>query len=155
MRARGVRVGFIGITASKMPELFDDHSDFILNGEPEAAVMRLAQGETSGTVVSEQISDLDSLPFPRWDLVTEDRGEEGSKWSARPVGGGYPSARQPRLSRVLHVLPAPDSRGLPGAIDREHRRRARAAVRSAPAAVRDLPRSAVHRAAGSLPGAVR
>src|SRR5215831_1442295 len=92
MRARGVKVGFIGITASKMPELFLDHCDFILNGEPEAAVMRLAQGEMpSGTVLSEQIDDLDSLPFPRWDLVTEDRSHRfGIKWSSRPVGGGYP-----------------------------------------------------------------
>ena len=92
MRARGVKVGFIGITASKMPELFQDHCDFILNGEPEAAVMRLAQGEIpSGIVVSEQIDDLDSLPFPRWDLVTEDRSQKrGIKWSSRPVGGGYP-----------------------------------------------------------------
>src|SRR5229473_4533537 len=92
MRARGVKVGFIGITASKMPELFADHSDFILNGEPEAAVMRLAQGEIpKGTVVSEQIDDLDSLPFPRWDLVTEDRVKKlGIQWSSRPVGGGYP-----------------------------------------------------------------
>src|SRR5919202_5057049 len=72
MRARGTKVGFIGITASKMPHLFADHCDFILNGEPEAAVMRLAQGDIpSGIVVSEQINDLDSLPFPRWDLVTE------------------------------------------------------------------------------------
>src|SRR5216684_4277921 len=65
---------------------------FILDGEPEAAVMRLAQGEIpSGIVVSEQIDDLDSLPFPRWDLVTEDRGRKlGIKWSSRPVGGGYP-----------------------------------------------------------------
>ncbi len=92
MRARGVKVGFIGITASKMPELFASHSDFIFNGEPEAAVMRLAQGEVpSGIVVSEQINDLDSLPFPRWDLVTEDRGfKAGIKFSSRPVGGGYP-----------------------------------------------------------------
>src|SRR2546425_1784355 len=45
----------------------------------------------SGTVVSEQINDLDSLPFPRWDLVTEDRGKRfGIKWSSRPVGGGFP-----------------------------------------------------------------
>src|SRR5712691_1331150 len=66
MRARGVKVGFIGITASKMPELFQEHADFILNGEPEAGVMRLALGEVlSGVVVSEQIDDLDSLPFPR------------------------------------------------------------------------------------------
>lgn len=92
MRARGVKVGFIGITASKMPELFRDHCDFILNGEPEAAVMRLANGEVpSGVVVSEQIDDLDSLPFPRWDLVTEDRQKRfGIRWSSRPVGGGYP-----------------------------------------------------------------
>src|ERR1700730_6196204 len=92
MRARGVKVGFIGITASKMPELYRDHCDFILNGEPEAAVMRLAQGEIpSGVVVSEQIDDLDALPFPRWDLVTEDRRSRlGIQGSGRPVGGGYP-----------------------------------------------------------------
>src|SRR5437762_323895 len=92
MRARGVKVGFVGITASKMPHLFRDHCDFILNGEPEAAVMRLAQGEVpSGVVVSEQIDDLDSLPFPRWDLVTEDRNHRMMiRVSSRPVGGGYP-----------------------------------------------------------------
>ncbi len=92
MRARGVKVGFIGITASKMPALHQDHCDFIFNGEPEAAVMRLARGEVPrGTVVSEQIDDLDSLPFPRWDLVTEDRGRSlGIKWFTRPLGGGYP-----------------------------------------------------------------
>jgi anaerobic magnesium-protoporphyrin IX monomethyl ester cyclase len=92
MRAKGVKVGFIGITASKMPELFVDHCDFILNGEPEAGVMRLAQGIIpSGITVSEAINDLDSLPFPRWDLVTEDRKRRfGVKWSSRPVGGGYP-----------------------------------------------------------------
>jgi len=91
MRARGVKVGFIGITASKMPHLFEGHCDFILNGEPEMAVMRLAQGVIpEGTVVSEQIDDLDSLPFPRWDLVSEDRSRMGFKLFTRPVGGGYP-----------------------------------------------------------------
>jgi anaerobic magnesium-protoporphyrin IX monomethyl ester cyclase len=91
MRAKGVKVGFIGITASKMPELFEGHCDFILNGEPEAAVMRLAQGiMPRGNVISEQIDDLDSLPFPRWDLVTEDRSRMGFKFFTRPVGGGYP-----------------------------------------------------------------
>src|SRR5438552_9024277 len=51
MRARGTRVGFMGITASKMPELYQDHADFIFNGEPEAAVMRLAQGEMPAGMV--------------------------------------------------------------------------------------------------------
>src|SRR5262249_14612709 len=45
MRARGTKVGFIGITASKMPQLYRDHCDFILNGEPEAGVMRIAHGD--------------------------------------------------------------------------------------------------------------
>src|ERR1043166_7511096 len=90
-RARGGKVGFMGITASKMPELFADHCYFMLNGEPEAAVMRLAQGEKlSGIVASEQINDLDSLPFPRWDLVTDDRGRMGAKFFTRPIGGGCP-----------------------------------------------------------------
>lgn len=92
MRARGAKVGFIGITASKMPELFEGHCDFILNGEPEAGVMRIAQGHIpSGIVESEQINDLDSLPFPRWDLVSEKKKSRfGIRWSSRPVGGGYP-----------------------------------------------------------------
>src|SRR5437667_6566464 len=45
MRARGVKVGFIGITASMMPQLFEPHADFIFAGEPESGIMRLAQGE--------------------------------------------------------------------------------------------------------------
>jgi anaerobic magnesium-protoporphyrin IX monomethyl ester cyclase len=90
-RARGVKVGFIGITASKLPHLFEDHCDFILNGEPEAGVMRLAQGQIpQGNTISEQINDLDSLPFPRWDLVTDQRRKVGIRWSSRPVGGGFP-----------------------------------------------------------------
>src|SRR4030095_723252 len=44
-RERGVRVGFIGLTASKMPELFDESGDFVVIGEPERAVMALAGGE--------------------------------------------------------------------------------------------------------------
>ncbi|MDE3156394.1 MAG: radical SAM protein [Acidobacteriota bacterium] len=92
MRARGARVGFVGITASKLPELFRDHADFLINGEPESAVQRLAQGEVlSGVVASEPIADLDSLPFPRWDLIRDERRPgRASRWSSRPIGGGFP-----------------------------------------------------------------
>jgi anaerobic magnesium-protoporphyrin IX monomethyl ester cyclase len=92
MRGRGTGVGFVGIAASKMPGLFADHCDFILNGEPESAVMRLAGGEVlRGLVPSEPITDLDALPFPRWDLVTEAQGRQhGIRWSSRPLGGGFP-----------------------------------------------------------------
>src|SRR5204863_4156104 len=108
MRARGVKVGFIGITASKMPELFRDHADFIFNGEPEAGVMRLAQTGVipDGITVSEAINDLDSLPFPRWDLVTEDRKSRlGIRWSSRPVGGGYPLLASRGCSRFCTYCP--------------------------------------------------
>src|SRR4051812_42893726 len=43
-RARGIHTGFVGLTASKLPELFRDHADFLVFGEPESAVQRLARG---------------------------------------------------------------------------------------------------------------
>ncbi len=90
MRARGARVGFIGLTASKLPELFADHADFLLSGEPEEAAFRLAHGETmSGVCQSAPIENLDTLPFPRWDLVAQNR-RSGIRMVARPVGGGFP-----------------------------------------------------------------
>src|SRR5262245_44103526 len=67
MRARGTRVGFIGLAASKMPHLFTDSADFIINGEPEQAMHRLVGGERlTGIVESPAVPDLDALPFPRW-----------------------------------------------------------------------------------------
>ncbi|MDT5121662.1 MAG: anaerobic magnesium-protoporphyrin monomethyl ester cyclase [Acidobacteriota bacterium] len=69
-RARGMKVGFYGTPATFMPELFATSGDFILSGEPEAGALRLAAGEEmSGIVMSPAIDDLDTLPFPRWDLV--------------------------------------------------------------------------------------
>ena len=152
MRAKGVKVGFIGITASKMPELFADHCDFILNGEPEAAVMRLAQGEHPvGIVVSEQIDDLDSLPFPAL----------GSGHATIARDGRRSSGRHGRSAAAIPLLA---SRGCPEfctycphrilagyriALDREHRRRDGAAVRSgsggrtSSSATRSSPSSAI------------
>ena len=88
-RSRGVRTGFIGLTCSKLPQLFRDHADFVVIGEPEAAIQRLAQGEPlAGDVASPEISDLDSLPFPRWNVKSR------SRWwvpfAGRPYGGGFP-----------------------------------------------------------------
>src|SRR5262245_32164607 len=63
MRALGVRLGFIGLAAQKLPELFVDAADFIVNGEPEHALMRVFKGEAlSGLIPSPQVEDLDSLP---------------------------------------------------------------------------------------------
>jgi radical SAM superfamily enzyme YgiQ (UPF0313 family) len=88
-RARGVRVGFLGLAASKLPHLFQAHADFILHGEPEEAVARLAAGETfSGSTESREIPDLESLPMPRWDLlgITGERRASAGVFT-RPIGG--------------------------------------------------------------------
>jgi radical SAM superfamily enzyme YgiQ (UPF0313 family) len=92
MRARGVRVGFIGLAASKMPDLFRNHADFLIDGEPEHAAMRLFDGERlDGVVESAPLDDLDQLPFPRWDLVREAHGRlNAAPMTVRPLGGGFP-----------------------------------------------------------------
>jgi radical SAM superfamily enzyme YgiQ (UPF0313 family) len=88
MRDRGVRVGFIGLAASKMPQLFDDAGDFIVNGEPEHAMHRLAAGERlSGVVESPAVPDLDVLPFPRWDLLAPRQRRYTVPFAGRPIGG--------------------------------------------------------------------
>jgi anaerobic magnesium-protoporphyrin IX monomethyl ester cyclase len=89
-RQRGLKVGFVGLTASKLPQLFLDRADFVIQGEPESAVQRFAGGGLlEGICASEPIADLDTLPFPRWDLVGYER--KTLKWmraGARPFGGG-------------------------------------------------------------------
>ncbi|HEY3025480.1 MAG TPA: radical SAM protein [Pyrinomonadaceae bacterium] len=73
-RARGMKVGFFGTPATHLPELFTDAADFTLAGEPEEAAIRIANGEdVRGIVKSAAINDLDSLPFPGWDLVKTKR----------------------------------------------------------------------------------
>ena len=73
-RQNGMRVGFLGTTATHMPELFEDVADFVICGEPETACLELAAGNgLSGRVTSATINDLDSLPFPRWDLIRTKR----------------------------------------------------------------------------------
>jgi anaerobic magnesium-protoporphyrin IX monomethyl ester cyclase len=91
-RKRGTKVGFVGTAATHLPELFQLAGDFIISGEPEAAAMRIAGGEDpNGLVVSPSIDDLDSLPFPRWDLV-------------KPRGFAYTNRRMFGLTRALPML---------------------------------------------------
>lgn len=92
MRTRGVRVGFVGLAASKMPQLFADHADFIIRGEPEAAFLDLVAGTTlNGLVESRGLPDLDVLPFPRWDLLGAPMNAWiRLPWGVRPFGGVFP-----------------------------------------------------------------
>src|SRR5262249_3037148 len=92
-----MRVGFFGAPATHMPELLQDHADFLIKGEPEQAAMRIAAGEVpSGTLASPAIDNLDSLPFPAWDLF--DRGRHA-------VGRSISSSR--------HSFPILSSRSCP------------------------------------------
>jgi anaerobic magnesium-protoporphyrin IX monomethyl ester cyclase len=87
-RARGMRVGFIGLTAQKLPHLFEADADFIVDGEPESALLRLFGGETlSGRTASPEIEDLDSLPFPLWGPLLPTRRSFRVPFSGRPYGG--------------------------------------------------------------------
>jgi anaerobic magnesium-protoporphyrin IX monomethyl ester cyclase len=89
-RQRGLKVGFVGLAASKVPHLFSPHADFVVNGEPEEAIRRLVGGENlTGNSPSSAITDLDSIPFPRWDLLSH--GRKAGIWrGVRPAGGGIP-----------------------------------------------------------------
>ncbi len=96
-RYRGMRVGFFGAPATHMPELLQDHADFIIKGEPEQAGMRIAAGEIpSGLMASPAIDDLDGLPFPAWHLFN---------------GGRHAVGRSIRASR--HSFPVLSSRSCP------------------------------------------
>jgi radical SAM superfamily enzyme YgiQ (UPF0313 family) len=91
-RERGSRVGFIGLAASKMPQLFEGSADFVIVGEPEHAVTELANGTTlSGRIESVALDDLDGIPFPRWDLLdTRERSWWSLPLAGRPFGGIFP-----------------------------------------------------------------
>lgn len=91
-RKRGTKVGFVGTAATHVRELFQLSGDFIICGEPEAAAISIARGEDpNGVVSSEAIENLDSLAFPRWDLV-------------KPRGFGYTNRRTFGLTRALPML---------------------------------------------------
>jgi radical SAM superfamily enzyme YgiQ (UPF0313 family) len=91
MRARGVRVGFIGLAAQMLPHLFERDADFVIAGEPESAVMQLAAGaQLSGVVDSAAVEHLDALPFPFWEPLVLSRRRVRIPFAGRPVGGALP-----------------------------------------------------------------
>jgi radical SAM superfamily enzyme YgiQ (UPF0313 family) len=91
MRTMGTRVGFIGLAAAKMPQLFEGAADFIIKGEPEAALLQMMNGRTlSGIVESPDITDLDVLPFPDWDSLIAPRRRFHVPFAGRPAGGALP-----------------------------------------------------------------
>lgn len=73
IKRKGIRVGFIGPFASYKPELFLAASDFVIKGEPEQAAVDISGGRVpEGIIESSPIQDLDSLPFPKWEIFPID-----------------------------------------------------------------------------------
>lgn len=88
----GTKVGFVGTAVTHLPELFEDFGDFMVSGEPDSAAIRIAAGEDpKGRIISPAVADLDSLPFPRWDLV-------------KPRGFGYTNRKTFGITRAVQML---------------------------------------------------
>ena len=157
MRARGVRVGFIGLTSQKLPHLFEESADFIVDGEPEGALLRLVGGEAlRGMAASPQIDDLDSLPFPRWDALVPPRRRSRVGTVRGPVVRRRAAGpRVEELPRTVHLLPAPDPGHVSIAVGVEHPRRAVVPRRHTRAVAHRVSRSAVLAGSGSHDRAVR
>lgn len=67
-RETRAKVAFIGPFATHRPDQFLDVADIVVAGEPEQFALDVAASREipSGVVVSPEIKDLDSLPFPDW-----------------------------------------------------------------------------------------
>lgn len=98
---KDVKVGVIGPFVSKKPELYMDNADFIIIGEPEKALMTLDfKSELSGKIISENLDDLDVLPFPDWNAF------EYHKFKYKPY---FISLRK----KQVNFFPILSSRGCP------------------------------------------
>jgi radical SAM superfamily enzyme YgiQ (UPF0313 family) len=90
-RRFGMRVGFFGAPATHMPELLENHADFLIKGEPEQAAMRIAAGEVpSGVMASPAIDNLDTLPFPAWHLFDQTHARHAVGRSIRASRRAFP-----------------------------------------------------------------
>ena len=64
-------VGFYGAFASVKPEIFSEHCDFLIKGEPEKAFLDIAAGKTPMSLIESPYltgEELNNLPFPHWDI---------------------------------------------------------------------------------------
>ena len=63
------KVGFIGAFATAKPEVFMEVADFVILGEPENIAQKINEKWIpKGIIKSEPVRDLDTLPYPKWDI---------------------------------------------------------------------------------------
>ena len=67
-RRFGSKIGYFGPFASTVPDFFSESADFVVREEIENIAPALARGIIpEGTISAGFVTDLDTLPFPRWD----------------------------------------------------------------------------------------
>jgi len=98
-----------------LPQLFDADADFIIDGEPEAAMMRLARASAERPRQEPELSNLTHC-LPWWIPLVADRFGMRVAGLRGVPGRIGPGARVAELSGVLHLLPAPHSSAIPGAL---------------------------------------
>lgn len=64
-----IKVGFFGPFASVRPDLYLAAADFVIIDEPEQVVEKISENWIpQGKVTGEKVENLDTLPFPAWDI---------------------------------------------------------------------------------------
>ena len=70
-RKKGSLLGFYGAFATVKPEIFSNYCNFVINGEPEDAIKRIARGEKPTPLMKSRYlsaEELNNLPFPYWSI---------------------------------------------------------------------------------------
>lgn len=90
-----------GAHASTFPEEVVEYADTVVVGEGEEVICDIVENRRTGIIRAERIRDLDKLPMPAWDLMSDDIKEMNRL-----------SNKQPFLMRrpLVHII---TSRGCP------------------------------------------
>lgn len=72
-------IGFTGSFPTFCPEYLVDDCDFILSGEPENICKKLFDTiSPEGIIKDNEVVDIDSLPYPKWDMFLNNKGMRGN-----------------------------------------------------------------------------
>jgi len=86
-RKKGRPLGFYGAFASAVPKYFENVADFVIIGEPENALHKIAKGKIKpqGRIKSEPVENLDKLPFPAWEFFDINKFSYTPSLNVKPI----------------------------------------------------------------------
>ena len=83
---KNLQIVAVGALATTMPELFLDKAHCVVVGEPETFFRSVDIDEIpSGQVTSAMIKDLDTLPFPNWDVFDYKKRSMSLVFGSKPM----------------------------------------------------------------------